>query len=348
MSIDSPPVVSVLMPTYKRPKLLRRAIRRVLEQTYPHFKLCIYDDASGDDSHKVVDEFAKNDSRIVYHCNEKNLGPQLNSALAIKEVDNPFYTFCADDDVLLPQHLEHAMDGFKKYPQAVFASNQIVCMDEKRRIHHISHLDSPAGLYNSEEGIKLLLKDPGILTGVVTRKDVLDSGITLDTEAGMLWDWDFCFQTLAKFPLVVTQKQGCIFVTHSSSFIVSSMGSFEWPGWLKMYQKIVNHPNLDSEIKKEVEVRLKDRLRSLMVKQVNEAILSKDFALADLSNQTLKEFFGSYRLYLKLKFFSTLCKIFPPYHRFLIFSKKMRSKRRVSRGNNRYQEYQWLKKYLDF
>jgi hypothetical protein len=58
----------------------------------------------------------------------------------------------------------------------------------------------------------------------------------------MLWGWDFCFRTLAKYPLVVTQKLGCIFVAHSVSYVVASMDKYQWPGWLKMYKKYSKSP----------------------------------------------------------------------------------------------------------
>ena len=345
MRPHSNPLVTVLMPTYRRPFLLRRAIQCVLNQTYPHFKLCIVDDASGDETREVANKFTKNDSRIIYSCNEKNLGA-MNFSHAMAQVDTPFFTFCADDDVLLPQHLELAMEGFVKYPQAGIAYNQVVSMNEQRKIIFISHLDSPAGLYNPAESMRLLLKDPGVITGMVIRKAVLESGITTDKNMGMLWDWDFCFRALAKYPLVVTQKPGCIFVAHSGSYVVGSMGKFQWPEWSKMYQNIANHPDLDLETRKEIKLHLNKRLRSLMVKQGKEAILSKNHLLVGLVTNVLKDYFGSHRLYFKLKIIALLCTLFPPYRWLLIFIKKARSKKKVVKGNIRYKKYQTLEKYL--
>ena len=348
MSPNSPPLVTVLMPTYKRPRLLRRAIKRVLNQTYPQLKLCIYDDGSGDETSEVVNEFAKNDSRIIYHCNEKNLGGILNPVQAMEHVSTPFFTFCADDDVFLPKHIEFAMDGFKKYPQAAFSYNQVICADEQGRIGFISHLDTQAGLYNPPEGVKLLLKDPGIITGLVIRKEVLESGITIDKDPGMLWDWGFSFQGLAKFPLAVTQKQGVIFVAHTSSYYTNRINSDEWPMWLKTYQKIVDLPNLDLETKRAVEFNLKRRFRSLVVKQGKQAILRENFSLANISAQTLKDFFDSPRHYFKLKFLAALCKLFPPYRWFLIFLGKRRVRNKFLKGNIRYQKYQEVSEFLRF
>ena len=68
------PLITTIIPTYRRPKLLRRAIMSVLNQTSPHFQICVYDNASGDETAAVVAEFSKNDPRVKYHCHTENIG----------------------------------------------------------------------------------------------------------------------------------------------------------------------------------------------------------------------------------------------------------------------------------
>ncbi|MEK7713004.1 MAG: glycosyltransferase, partial [Nitrospirota bacterium] len=36
-----PPLITTIIPTYRRPKLLRRAIKSALNQTYPHLQVCV-------------------------------------------------------------------------------------------------------------------------------------------------------------------------------------------------------------------------------------------------------------------------------------------------------------------
>jgi len=55
----SEPLITTVIPTYRRPAMLRRAIRSVLSQTFPDFRLCVYDNASGDETAVVVEEFRK-------------------------------------------------------------------------------------------------------------------------------------------------------------------------------------------------------------------------------------------------------------------------------------------------
>ncbi len=53
------PQITTVIPTYRRPKLLRRAIESVLAQTYPHLKVTVFDNASGDETPEVVAELAR-------------------------------------------------------------------------------------------------------------------------------------------------------------------------------------------------------------------------------------------------------------------------------------------------
>jgi glycosyltransferase involved in cell wall biosynthesis len=68
------PLITVIIPTYRRPKMLGRAIRSVLNQTFPDLQVCVYDNASGDETTQVVVEFAERDSRVRYHCHAANIG----------------------------------------------------------------------------------------------------------------------------------------------------------------------------------------------------------------------------------------------------------------------------------
>ncbi|MCH9703581.1 MAG: glycosyltransferase family 2 protein, partial [Chlamydiae bacterium] len=95
---------TVIIPTFQRPQFVMRAIKSVLTQTYPHFKLHIYDNHSGDETEKVVRSF--NDPRIIYHCREKNIGYIRNINEAFKSVDTPLFCFFCDDDWIQPENLE--------------------------------------------------------------------------------------------------------------------------------------------------------------------------------------------------------------------------------------------------
>ena len=52
------PLVSAVVPTYRRPRLLERSLGSILRQTYRPLELIVVDDGSGDDTQDVLSAFA--------------------------------------------------------------------------------------------------------------------------------------------------------------------------------------------------------------------------------------------------------------------------------------------------
>ena len=71
---SSMPLLTVLMPVYNAEKFLKDSIGSILKQTYSDFELLILDDASTDNSLKIIKAYAKEDKRIKVLVNQKNQG----------------------------------------------------------------------------------------------------------------------------------------------------------------------------------------------------------------------------------------------------------------------------------
>lgn len=104
----SRPLVSIVLPTYKRAHLLAQAIRSVLDQTYANLELIIIDDNSPDDTAAVVKSFG--DPRIHYARNDPNLKlPRaLNRGFSLARGD--YLTWTSDDNLLAPTAIEKMVD----------------------------------------------------------------------------------------------------------------------------------------------------------------------------------------------------------------------------------------------
>ncbi len=103
--MDSPPLISVVMPTYNpNPIWLIEAIESVQKQLYPHWELCIADDASPNPAIRpLLEKFAREDARIKVVFREKNghISAASNSALALATGE---WVALLDHDDVLPEH----------------------------------------------------------------------------------------------------------------------------------------------------------------------------------------------------------------------------------------------------
>lgn len=90
--------VSVIISTYNRKELLKRAVKSVLDQSMPDFELIVVDDCSTEDVAKLVTSFG--DPRIRYLKTEKNSGHDaLPKNLGIRHATSDLVTFLDDDDL---------------------------------------------------------------------------------------------------------------------------------------------------------------------------------------------------------------------------------------------------------
>jgi glycosyltransferase involved in cell wall biosynthesis len=104
-TMRSHPLISVLMPTYNPdPAWLREAIESVRAQIYPHWELCIADDASPSaEVRDVLRSYAETDARIKVVLRPENghISAASNSALALASGS---WLALMDHDDLLPEH----------------------------------------------------------------------------------------------------------------------------------------------------------------------------------------------------------------------------------------------------
>ena len=342
------PEVTVFVPTYRRPTSLKKTLNSVQNQTYSNIKIHVYDDASGDDTEKIVNEIANKDSRINYYCNKKNLGPTGNYANAMLKANTPFFTFCPDDDFFLPQHIENAMNGFSQFPDVGLSINETIAMDNHGSIVFVSTFEMESGRYDSKEAIMLLLKkETALFTGTIFRKKVVETIGVLNSECGALADRDFCFKAAAQFPFVITKKSGVIFKVHADNYFASDINQYQWKQWRKYFQSSIENPFLDDETRESAKYHIGRRLTSMVKNQGWEATLNKNYDTADLCIQILKDFSKSIKYPIKLRLLRLVCKLFPPYISYLNFIKKQRYQKKIKTTKIRYQDYQKYRKYLD-
>lgn len=111
-------LVSIVMPTYKRPQYLKEAIESVLNQTYENWELLIIDDnepASEEQkwTEKVITGY-RNDNRIRYIREGNPGGGAAARNRGISKACGEFVAFLDDDDIWEPDKLQLQLEVLKK------------------------------------------------------------------------------------------------------------------------------------------------------------------------------------------------------------------------------------------
>jgi glycosyltransferase involved in cell wall biosynthesis len=125
----SRPTLSVLMPNYNHGHYIGENLDRILEQSRPPDEIVIVDDGSTDDSLRIIDHYARQDSRVRVYRNERNRGAvyTLNRALELARGD--YIYGGAADDRMRPGFFEKSMNLLTQYPQAGLCFGYGTCFD---------------------------------------------------------------------------------------------------------------------------------------------------------------------------------------------------------------------------
>lgn len=104
-------LVSVVLPTYNRARLLGHAMRSVLAQTHRDLELIVIDDCSPDDTRAVVESFG--DPRIVYARNATNLKLPGSLNAGFERSRGTLLTWTSDDNLYAPGALREMVQALE-------------------------------------------------------------------------------------------------------------------------------------------------------------------------------------------------------------------------------------------
>jgi glycosyltransferase involved in cell wall biosynthesis len=133
------PKVSICIPAYNQPLLLKRCLASILIQTFEDFEVIITDDSRHNEIEDIVQEF--NDPRIFYHKNVRPLDSPANWNKAVEYVKGEYIKILHHDDWFSTDTaLERFVMCFEKDPNLSFVFSQ--CYNITRNesfVHKASH-----------------------------------------------------------------------------------------------------------------------------------------------------------------------------------------------------------------
>jgi glycosyltransferase involved in cell wall biosynthesis len=160
--------ISVIVPVYKVEAYLKTCVNSIQNQTFQNLEIILVDDGSPDNSGKICDELAINDSRIkVIHKENGGLSSARNEALKIATGD--YIGFVDSDDCIIPDFYGYLYNLIKKYNTDIAQGNFLRISSEY--INDVSNIiDGENKKQNIEEKIYTSKEDPYVQEVVVWNK----------------------------------------------------------------------------------------------------------------------------------------------------------------------------------
>ena len=185
------------------------AVRDILQQTDPRFRLIISDNASTDGTAALADGFAAQDARVRVLHQAADVGVVRNFNLlaeqAVADGDTPYFVWAAHDDRWEPDFLATAIELLEAAPQAAGALAGVDVGSERGGVEQIWR---PAARIASADVVTRV----GALRGTpwwygfyaVHRVEVLREGGRFE----QVWNADglFVFHALLRRPYAVTDR----------------------------------------------------------------------------------------------------------------------------------------------
>ena len=110
------PLVTVGVPSYKRPDLLKDALNSLKDQTYKQIKILvgINGDKNDTEKYKTIRDNFKDDLNIEFHFHNKNIGSINNFLYLLNICNSKYFMWLADDDRISPNLIESSLNILDK------------------------------------------------------------------------------------------------------------------------------------------------------------------------------------------------------------------------------------------
>jgi glycosyltransferase involved in cell wall biosynthesis len=128
-ALDGPPLVTIGIPTYMRPRLLERALGCVARQGYSHIEVIVADNNTpGDEVDEVVRAYAKRLPNLKFIKHPSNIGSYANFFAVLEAAHGKYFMWLADDDEISDNYVEGLVDVLERNPGASTAAGRWVAV----------------------------------------------------------------------------------------------------------------------------------------------------------------------------------------------------------------------------
>jgi glycosyltransferase involved in cell wall biosynthesis len=124
------PRLTIGLPVYNGQKYVAESIEALLGQSFTDFELIISDNASTDDTGDICRGYEKQDPRVRYFRQPRNIGLAPNHNFVAEQARGGLFKWASNDDLYARDLLERCIDALDKYPDVVLVHSWTARVDD--------------------------------------------------------------------------------------------------------------------------------------------------------------------------------------------------------------------------
>lgn len=136
------PLLTVILVTYNSENVISQTIHSILNQTFTHFKLFIFDNHSSDNTRSILNNFKKRDTRISVFYSKQNLGPYVPLNYMIQKAKTKYIAIQDHDDIWNKNKLKIQVNFLESNPTIMSCGAKGIFFFEKENQFFIPHYTS--------------------------------------------------------------------------------------------------------------------------------------------------------------------------------------------------------------
>ncbi len=125
----SPPLISIVVPSFNQGGYLEQALQSILDQDYPRLELVVVDGGSTDDSVQIIHRYA---DRLSWWCSEPDSGQGQALNKGFSYISGDVLAWLNSDDLLLPGTLARVASYFDAHAGVDLVYGQRILIDDQR------------------------------------------------------------------------------------------------------------------------------------------------------------------------------------------------------------------------
>jgi glycosyltransferase involved in cell wall biosynthesis len=213
---QSPPVVSVIIPTFNRGRFIASAIHSVLAQSYEHFEVIVVDDGSTDDTKSIVAEITDERVHYIYQSNHGRSNARNH---ALKVAQGKYIAFLDSDDLYMPGKLAMQIEYLDAHSEVGMIYTSAVCVDEAgNRLSHTYEATVSGDIYKH---IAFFTPVTITLPTVVVRAEVFSTVGGFDENMHRFEDTDMWRRISKQYKIDALSLYTCELRTHDDNALLA-------------------------------------------------------------------------------------------------------------------------------